>query len=144
MGMRVWAAYLLSLAALAGCGEQPVERAAVHGRVTYRGEPIQDGTIVFSPIDRGENEPSESTGGKIADGAYALDGAKGPLVGAHRVEIQAYRKTGRQIPDMMGDVSKPNRAMVDEVVPLLPATFNVESTLKADIAPGDNTKDFQL
>jgi hypothetical protein len=127
-----------------GCGEPAADRATVHGRVTYRGEPVQDGTILFSPIDRSAGVRAESSGGKIVAGAYALEGDKGPLVGAHRVEIQSYRKTGRKIPDMMGDVSKPNRGMVDEVVPLLPATFNVESNLQADITPGDNTKDFEL
>jgi hypothetical protein len=144
MRIRECLAYPLLLAVLSGCGGKSVERAAVQGHVTYRGQPIQDGTILFSPTGRAKGERLEPAGSKIVNGEYHLDGKMGPMVGAQRVEIQAYRKTGRKIPDMLGDVSKPDRPLVDEVIPILPATFNVESTLTADIAPGENTKDFEL
>ncbi|MCC6492722.1 MAG: hypothetical protein IT424_06855 [Pirellulales bacterium] len=142
--MRAWVVCSIIVAGLLGCGEQPVDRATVRGRVSFRGEPIQDGTILFSPVGGGESQAAGPSSGKIIGGAYQLDGDNGPVVGSHRVEIQAYRKTGRKIPDMLGDVSKANRALVEEVVPMLPAEFNVESTLTADVAPGENTKDFNL
>ena len=123
-----------------GCGAAPPQQAAVHGRVTYRGKPIEQGTIVFHPLAPLKARPA---GADIVNGTYAIN-ENGPVLGMHRVEIQAYRKTGRKIPDLMGDVSIPNRPLVDETVPLLPASFNVESTLTADITTSDNTVDFNL
>lgn len=136
--------WLVGIVVCFGCGEAALERAAIHGRVTFRGKPIEDGAIVFSPLDVAENAPATPAGGKIVGGAYSVDKAEGPLVGRHRVEIHGYRKTGRKIPDLMGDASIPNRPLIEEVVPMVPATFNIDSSLTADVAPGDNTKDFEL
>lgn len=131
---------VVGLAWIVGCGEAPPQQAAVHGRVTYRGKPIEQGKIVFHPVAPLKGLP---TGADIVNGSYTIN-ENGPVLGKYRVEIQAYRKTGRKIPDIMGDVSIPNRPLVDEMVPLLPAAFNVESTLTADIATSDNTVDFKL
>lgn len=131
---------LLALAWIAGCGAAPPEQAAVHGRATYRGKPIEQGKIVFHPIAPLSGRPA---GGDIVNGTYSI-AENGPVLGKHRVEIQAYRKTGRKIPDLMGDVSIPNRPLIDETVPILPANFNVESTLTAEIKTSDNTIDFEL
>jgi hypothetical protein len=128
------------LALNAGCGAAPPEQTAVHGRVTYRGKPLEQGKIVFHPLAPLKGRPA---GADIVNGTYAIN-ENGPVIGKHRVEIQAYRKTGRKVPDLMGDASIPNRPLVDETVPILPATFNVESTLTADITTSDNTVDFNL
>jgi hypothetical protein len=130
----------LGLAWSAGCGDASPEHAVVHGRVTYRGKPIEQGKIVFHPLAPSTARPA---GGEIINGQYAIR-ENGPVIGKHRVEIQAYRKTGRKVPDLRGDVSVPNRPLVDETVPMLPASFNVESSLTADIANSDNTVDFEL
>jgi hypothetical protein len=124
----------------AGCGAGPPAQAVVHGRVTYRGKPIEQGKIVFHPMAPLKARPA---GADIVNGSYAIK-QDGPVLGKHRVEIQAYRKTGRKVPDLRGDVSVPNRPLVDETVALLPASFNVESTLTADITTSDVTVDFDL
>ena len=129
----------LSLACV-GCGASPPEQAVVHGRVTYRGKPIEQGKIVFHPIAPLKARPA---GTEIVKGSYEIK-ENGPVLGKHRVEIQAYRKTGRKVPDLMGDASIPNRPLVDETVPILPASFNVESTLTAEITTSDVTADFNL
>jgi hypothetical protein len=131
---------VVGLALCGGCGGPTAEQAPVHGRVTYQGKAIQQGTIVFHPLPPLIARPA---GAEIVDGAYAIK-ENGPVLGKHRVEIQAYRKTGRKIPDLKGDVSVPNRPLIDETVPILPASFNVESSLTAEIEPGDNTRDFEL
>jgi hypothetical protein len=135
-------AFLSALAgpALCGCGAPTAEQAAVHGRVTYKGKAIEQGTIAFHPLPPLIAQPA---GAEIIDGMYAIK-ENGPVLGNYRVEIQAYRKTGRKTPDLRGDMSVPNRPLIDETVPILPASFNVESTLTAEIEPGDNTKDFEL
>jgi hypothetical protein len=130
---------VLGLACI-GCGASTPEQAVVHGRVTYRGKPIDQGKIVFHPIAPMKARPA---GADIINGSYTIK-ENGPVLGKHRVEIHAYRKTGRKVPDLMGDVSVPNRPLVDETVSLLPASFNVESTLTADITTSDVTVDFNL
>lgn len=123
-----------------GCGGATAEQAKVHGRVSYQGRPIKQGTIVFQPLPPLKARPA---GADVIDGAYAIDN-NGPVFGTHRVEIQAYRKTGRKIPDLKGDMSIPNRPLVDETIPILPASFNVESTLTTEITDSDSTIDFAL
>jgi len=132
---------MLAIALCAGCGRQPPERAAVRGRVTFRGKVVQNGTIVFSPTGGTKGAPA---GADIVQGNFSIDVKEGPIVGHHRVEIQAFRKTGNKIPDLLGDVSDPNRPLIDEVVPLLPPKFNLQSKLTAEIKPGDNVVNFNL
>jgi hypothetical protein len=126
---------------LGGCGGNTVERGAVHGHITFRGKEIEEGTIVFNPIGETKGPPA---GARIVNGDYSIIEMDGPVVGSHRVEIQAFRKTGRKVPDLLGDVSNPNRPMIDEVIPLLPPQFNLESGLTSTIEPGDNEVDFDL
>jgi len=135
--------FLLMAAGLAlcvGCGKRSPEQATVHGQVTYKGKPIETGTIVFHPLPPLKALPA---GADITAGTYTIK-ENGPVLGKYRVEIQAYRKTGRRVPDLRGDASIPNRPLVEEKVPILPASFNVESQLTADIANSDNTIDFKL
>jgi hypothetical protein len=139
-GVRALWLFLLILVVLAGCGGDSIERGTVRGRVTYQGKNVEQGVIQFSPIGDTKGRPS---GADIVDGKYEIK-ENGPAVGTHRVEIQSYRKTGRKVPDLLGDVSNPNRPMIDEVVPSLPAMYNVESTLTAEIEPEENVRDFDL
>ena len=78
----------IALASLAGCN---TGRFPVSGEVTFNGKPIPEGTISFEPADR----QGPTTGGKIADGKYRLDGNSAPLPGKKTVRIFAARKTGR-------------------------------------------------
>jgi len=63
--------------------------APVTGKVTYQGQPVKGGTLIFSPVG-GEKEVTtgKSASGEIKDGTYTLttnrpgDGAK---IGRHRV-----------------------------------------------------------
>ena len=75
----------------AGCGTS--KRGAVTGKVTLNGEPLQVGQLSFVPVD-----PSlgPSAGATIINGEYKIDAAKGPLAGEYRVQINAFRKTGKK------------------------------------------------
>jgi hypothetical protein len=131
---------VLVLVFLAGCGGDSFERGTVRGQVTFKGKNVEQGVIQFSPL--GETK-GRLCGADIVAGKYEIN-VDGPAVGTHRVEIQEFRKTGRKVPDLMGDVSIPNRPLIDEVVPALPAKYNVESTLTAEIEPKENVIDFAL
>ncbi|MDB5387205.1 MAG: hypothetical protein JWM11_2851, partial [Planctomycetaceae bacterium] len=96
----------LAFPLLAGCGPSGPTRAAVSGEVMFDNEPIDDGTIVFIPVDTTHGAP---TGGRIKDGMYSLAAKDGPVVGTHKIEITANRKTGEKIvaaPPATGEIDK--------------------------------------
>src|SRR5690606_27882819 len=98
---------LVGLLATCGCGEQELERAAVHGRVTYKGQPIADGRIQFFPA---KTEQAPVVVAEIKDGQYSLAAEQGPVLGNNRIEINAFEKTGRQVPDLSRENrNNPNR-----------------------------------
>jgi len=139
-GASLIVATFLGFVSCLGCGKSGPEQAVVRGRVTFRGKPVEQGTIVFFPT---AGVPGRQAGAEIVNGEYSIL-ENGPALGTHRVEIQAYRKTGRKVPDVTGDVMNPNRPMIDEIVPILPPSFNMESRLTADITSSEITKDFNL
>jgi hypothetical protein len=122
-----------------GCGQSdgPV-RVAVAGRVTLDGTPIAEGTINFLPTS-GTKGPT--AGAPITDGLYSIAAAKGPCVGRYRVEIRGSKKTGRQV---LAPGPKTSGLMVDEILEIVPKRYNAESTLEADLKPGQNELDYSL
>lgn len=96
----------------------------VKGKVTLDGKPLAGASLVFEPIDPGR----ASTATTDDNGEYELiyiRKDKGAKVGAHTVRITA---SGQD-----SDRSE-----------LLPARYNIESNLKADVQRGENTIDFPL
>jgi hypothetical protein len=113
--------------ALAGCGGHGVETYAVSGTVTWQGQPVPNGDIIFAPLD-GAVVPDAA---KIINGKYRLQ-AK---AGKNRVEIHAAHREGRINP-VMGE----SRAK-----PYIPAQFNAKSVLTAEVLPdGKNVFAFDL
>lgn len=117
-----------------GCGESGPQRAAITGEVTFNGEPIETGSIQFVP-ELGVVGKSVAT--QITQGKFELSLDKGPAVGKNKVLIQASRKTGKKVKDIMGE-------MVEQTVPFVPAKYNKKSELIIEIKPGDNTETFLL
>jgi len=76
------------LAAAAGCGPgNGLNLAKVRGKVTYNGEPVKFGTIMFEP-EQPDVPPAAGSIGE--DGAFILsteDAGDGAVVGTHRVAI---------------------------------------------------------
>jgi hypothetical protein len=125
------------IAILVGCNADGTHRGAVSGQVTLDGRPVEQGSILFTPID---GTHGVVTGGEIKAGQYALTAAKGPAVGQNRVEIHAVRKTGKMIPKGLGGTGKTAEEQVEAVAP----RFNIQSTLKFDVKPGNNAADFEV
>jgi hypothetical protein len=63
-----------------GCQPAP---AAVSGKVTLDGQPLDEAVIVFVPLEAGRRK----TGAEIHDGAYVTSAVDGLLPGNYRVEI---------------------------------------------------------
>ncbi len=92
------------------------------GVVSVDGEPLEKGVITFFPIGEGT-----TVGGEIIDGAFDLARESGATPGNYRVEIVAFRATGRTEFDI--DL----REQVDIEAQYLPPRYNVKSTLEAEV-----------
>lgn len=137
IGIRLVPRLLLScLVCLVGC--EGSGRASVTGKVTLDGQPLELGVITFQPE---EGTASPSSGGDIVNGSYEVFRAGGPMAGTFRVEVNALRKTGRQIP--AGSPAPPG-TMVDEYVEAIPAQYNRQTILRAEIRQGKNVHDFAV
>jgi hypothetical protein len=81
------AALCLSIVTIAGCGNDGPERFQLAGRVTFRGQPVPAGTIIFEPdISKGNDGPQGVA--TITDGSFdtAL-GGRGTIGGPHHITI---------------------------------------------------------
>src|SRR5688572_21529048 len=113
-----------------GCGGG--NQTTVEGNVTFDGQPVETGSIVFEPADR----MGSVAGGTIEKGKYRLDFEGGAGPGKKIVRISAVGPTGRKIE--AGPPSPPGQ-MVDEVRQYVPAIYNDNSTLTIEVAPGKTT-----
>jgi hypothetical protein len=133
-------AVAFTLTVLSGCGYGSSDRVPVQGKVTFDGQPVDNGIISFIPEGgSGGKSGHPQVNADIVGGNYKLESGKGPMPGKYRVEILWKKKTGRQVPTP-GDET----ALMDETQQVLPPQYNTQSTLTADIEAKSNTKDFPL
>ncbi|MFO0970250.1 MAG: hypothetical protein U0793_32275 [Gemmataceae bacterium] len=88
-------AVLLTAFLLVGCRRGPEPLTPVQGKVTYKGLPVTNGTIVFTP-DGAKGGAGRIAFGKIGpDGAYALmtGEAQGATPGVYRVTVVSLANT---------------------------------------------------
>src|SRR5438309_824557 len=107
--LRLWPAAVLLV--LAGCSGG--NRAEVSGSVSLNGQPIEEGSINFIPV---EGNTGPGAGGVIKDGRYHIPKHLGVKPGKNRVEIRAFKNTGRKVQDPTGLPG----TLVDERVPAFP------------------------
>jgi hypothetical protein len=121
---------VLCLGLLLGCGGGPPRPVApVSGKVTFNGEPLPTGTLIFMPQAGGP----PATGAIGNDGSYKLttfSDDDGAVPGTHTVMISALKENGDFSPQ----------------TELLPQKFGTEkSGLTAEIkADENNVVDFKL
>lgn len=121
------------LVIVAGCGTS--HRGAISGAVTLDNQPVDGGMISFFPNGR-DAGPSACT--MIQAGRYTIPASSGPAIGANRVEIHWYRKTGKKVPGLV-----PGREN-DVLAEAIPDRYHAKSELTADVKPGNNEFDFSL
>jgi hypothetical protein len=112
-----------------GCSSQ----TTVEGDVTYAGQPVSIGRILFVP----EDPKAAKRGGRFENGHYKLEAPEGPPPGKHRVEINWLKPTGETYKNEFGDV-------LPRLAEGLPGKYHQDSTLTATVRPGHNQIDFQL
>jgi hypothetical protein len=132
---------LVGLTIAIGCeGGSQDGRQQVTGTVSYGGQPVDEGKIVFEP----EAPGAPLATGQIKGGKYEIEPQFGPEVGPYRVRIEGYRK--KKVANMpphpyAGDSQEPG--VVTEQ--FLPVDYNVRTTLFVDIADeGENVHNFDL
>lgn len=119
----------IALLITAGCSENKVE---VSGRVTFDGQPIDHGTIRFASDDG----QGPTAGATIKGGRYQTEVTIGPKT----VQIDGYRQTGEE----KQNPADPSSPMVPTYEPIVPAKFNRESTLSAEITRSQKELNFDL
>ncbi|MBN2294923.1 MAG: hypothetical protein JXM70_21020 [Pirellulales bacterium] len=125
---------VVALLSVLGCGHGG--RVSVEGTVTLDGKSLEKGQIQFSPLP-GTGGPT--AGAKIVDGRFAIPVEGGPFSGKFRVKITQSGPTGRKKLDPRSNT------MVDEYTQLLPARYNTESKLEAEVtSSGPNEFEFAL
>lgn len=114
-----------------GCGSGS-SLAKVSGKVTYNGEPVKEGRILF----RNTEGDQKAYSGAITDGTYQLECEPGKM----RVEVTA----SRIIPGKFkkGENGEPEPVPVGEMY--IPAKYNSNSTLTAEVSGSPKEIPFDL
>jgi hypothetical protein len=121
---------VVALAVCPGCGPAGdiPDLGQVTGTVTLDGKPLAGARVLFEPQGGG----AMSNGMTDSSGKYEMwytADVKGAALGKHVVRIE----------------TPPNPdPETGETPPALPAKYNTESTLTADVKAGDNTVNFEL
>jgi hypothetical protein len=123
------------LCALLGCSGD--NRSEVSGTVRLNGKDIEEGSINFIPV---EGNTGPGAGAVIQNGKYHVSRDKGVTPGKNRVEIRAFRNTGRMMQHPMGSPG----VLIEERVPAFPPSFNDESTLVRDVQRDRDVIDFDI
>jgi hypothetical protein len=135
MSNRVHSPALVFLACVAGCSDNL--RTEVAGTVMLNGVPLEEGSIQFIPV---EGNRGPGAGAVIRNGRYLVPRSAGVTPGRNRVELRAFRDSGRMVQDPTG----PPGALAKERVPAFPPEFNESSTLIRDVRKGTDTIDFDI
>lgn len=127
--LKLGIAAVVAAASLLGCDRGP-ELASVEGVVTYEGEPLRFGSVMF----QGPQGPPAT--GKIVDGAFNLavrgygDGA---MLGVNRVRVSCYEA---QSPDYRAS-SEAELSLGRSLIPIK-YTNPRTSPLSVTVSPGTN------
>jgi hypothetical protein len=114
--------------AMTGCGEaNALGRRAIHGKVSYQGEPVDYGSIQFSPDD---TQHGVSSGAMIEDGKYQIELSQGLPPGLYHVMISSPdRNKHEKVEGPPGD----ERSLAVERIP---KKYNLQSTLQIEVQKG--------
>jgi hypothetical protein len=123
-----------------GCGSK---FAAVSGKVSLNGKPLNHATVMFSPVGKaGSIEAGEGSAGKTNEkGEFTLKsstGKNGALVGEHHVSISALEA---QLGDRDTRSPRGGPPLTDKV----PSRYNSKSELTFEVpSGGSKNADFDL
>jgi hypothetical protein len=134
----VAAVVLLIVGGIVGCGSRGA--CSLVGTASFAGEPIRQGSIRLDPI---EVPGAKRAAARIVEGKFDISIDQGLLAGVYRVSIYGTRSTGRQIrprENLHGGIQK----SIPESEQFIPDKYNNRTELTVDLAPGLNTKGFNI
>ncbi len=136
------AVLLLAMLFLGGCGSADVlKRVPVSGYVSIDGAPLTVGSIRFVPTDNTKGPAAVAT---IEDGIYELLPEYGPVLGKHRIEIDAINHQGFDLDDEQSFAKKIEQGQPTPRNPV-PESFNRKSGLFIELPEeGKSDLDFRL
>ena len=127
---------VIVLATLNGCGGS-LNRQAVTGEVTFKGQPVEDGVIHFAPLDG----QATGDGAQIVKGKYQIPKEKGLSPGKYKVTI--YAGNGRS-GEGNASPDSPN-AGAPALADRIPPAYNDKSTIVKEVTKGGANKfDFDI
>ena len=128
------------LAFLTGCGNNPLGREPIEGTVTFKGAPLDQGSIEFRPV---EKRGGVSSGARIADGAYSIPTEKGLPPGEYRVTIFSAAEDTSPAPSGPPG-SSPMRGPRPSIE-RIPAQYNRASRIVVEVTDGgENRFDYDI
>ena len=124
------AVVFIFLTLICGCGPSGSETHTATGKVTFDGQPVEEGEIIFRAADGA----SGSWEGRIVAGSYTLE----TTPGEKRVEVTARRQVAGAPAAASGEPAISFESYI-------PEKYNEKSELVANVTPGGpNTFDFDL
>lgn len=119
----------ISITMVSGCGSNGPRTHTISGEVTFDGQPIKEGRILFRNTE-GDGKAYSAT---ITDGKYELECETGKM----QVEVTASRIIPGKFDNANG-VPEPVGEMY------IPKQYNTETTLNADVSSSERTFNFEL
>lgn len=115
-------ALTLAVLTAAGCGPAN-KRRPVSGTVTYKGEPLDSGSVTFLTIA----PPGPAGGALITDGKFRIPAEMGLEPGTYRVQISSPRGEGERTPEQIAaGASTPAKERI-------PDEYNKHSKLTVEV-----------
>lgn len=113
-----------------GAGDGP-PRYRVHGKVTYKGQPLAKGTITFGAMDANKGTPDAAS---INNGSYTIE--RGLAAGDYVVVVE-------EVSPSLREADKAKSALPKSTIPAKYAAAKT-SDLKFTVKSSSNTADFDL
>ena len=125
---------------LAGCGSSGPATVPVHGTVTWQGQPLDNGTVVFHPVDVAADGLRRTPMAQLRpDGTFQMSTfaeGDGVMPGRYSVSIQSYTE------GVVVDFIDPSKASKSRI----PQRYTTPQTsgLTADVAPDADSVELQF
>jgi hypothetical protein len=129
---------LLMWVMVSGCSNDFGDRQEIEGLVTLKNQPLDDGSIEFTPLEPPPGKPETQSGAQITGGKYSIPRAQGLVPGKYRVRITA---AAPETPLSAGELPGPGGPPAKERIP---PEYNVNSKQEVTVTSGPNTFNFDI
>jgi hypothetical protein len=145
---RSWLWAMIPAVLVSGCSDDRSKppMAKVTGKVVYKGKPVNNGSVIFTPVaGKGGETGQNATGQLESDGSFTLttfNTGDGAILGQHVVTVEARGD----------DLNKLNQPKADGTIayvlpkPTIPAKYTSPSTspLRFTVEKTDNNFEIEL